>query len=56
MTSLAQKNRTVGIRAALFGLAMLGLQQDDPRWWRWMQVVGRGPEAPPDTLQTLDSE
>ena len=25
MTSLAQKNRSVGIRAALFGLAMLGL-------------------------------
>jgi hypothetical protein len=28
-------------------LAMLGLQQDDPRWWRWMQVLGTGPaEAP----------
>ena len=38
------------------GLAMLGLQQDDPRWWRWMQVVGRGPEAPPDTSHTLDHE
>jgi hypothetical protein len=29
------------------GLAMLGLQQDDPRWWRWMQVVGAGPEVAP---------
>jgi hypothetical protein len=29
------------------GLAMLGLQQDDPRWWRWIQAVGAGPAVAP---------
>lgn len=35
------------------GLAMLGLQQDDPRWWRWMQVIGTGPAAAPRTQPSL---
>jgi hypothetical protein len=30
-------------------LAVFGLQQEDPRWWRWMQVVGQIPAASPDT-------
>lgn len=38
------------------GLAMLGLQQDDPRWWRWMQVLGSGPQVAPDTTGALDKE
>lgn len=43
MTSVAQKNRTVGIRAALFGLAMLGLAYASVPLYRvFCQVTGFG--------------
>ncbi len=43
MTSLAQKNRAVGIRAALFGLAMLGLAfAAVPLYRIFCQVTGFG--------------
>jgi len=43
VTSLAQKNRTVGIRAALFGLAMLGLAfAAVPLYRIFCQVTGFG--------------
>ena len=43
MTSLAQKNRAVGIRAALFGLAMLGLAfASVPLYRIFCQVTGFG--------------
>ena len=43
MTSLAQKNRTVAIRAALFGLAMLGLAfASVPLYRIFCQVTGFG--------------
>ena len=43
MNSLAQKNRTVGIRAALFGLAMLGLAfAAVPLYRIFCQVTGFG--------------
>ncbi len=43
MTSLAQKNRTVGIKAALFGLAMLGLAfASVPLYRIFCQVTGFG--------------
>ena len=43
MTSLAQKNRLVGIRAALFGLAMLGLAfASVPLYRIFCQVTGFG--------------
>ncbi len=37
-------------------LAVFGLQQEDPRWWRWMQVVGRFPVASPDTTGPVAEE
>ena len=43
MTTLAQKNRTVGIKAALFGLAMLGLAfASVPLYRIFCQVTGFG--------------
>ena len=43
MTSLAQKNRAVGVRAALFGLAMLGLAfAAVPLYRIFCQVTGFG--------------
>ena len=43
MTSIAQKNRTVGLRAALFGLAMLGLAYASVPLYRiFCQVTGFG--------------
>ncbi|HEY0628554.1 MAG TPA: cytochrome c oxidase assembly protein [Sphingomicrobium sp.] len=43
MTSLAQKNRSVGIKAALFGLAMLGLAfASVPLYRIFCQVTGFG--------------
>ena len=43
MTSIAQKNRTVAIRAALFGLAMLGLAfASVPLYRIFCQVTGFG--------------
>ena len=43
MTSLAQKNRVVGVRAALFGLAMLGLAfAAVPLYRIFCQVTGFG--------------
>ena len=43
MTSLAQKNRAVGIRAAVFGLAMLGLAfASVPLYRLFCQVTGFG--------------
>ncbi len=43
MSSLAQKNRTVGLRAALFGLAMLGLAfAAVPLYRVFCQVTGFG--------------
>jgi hypothetical protein len=38
------------------GLAVFGLQQEDPRWWRWMQVVGQIPQASPDTTGPAAAE
>ena len=37
-------------------LAVFGLQQEDPRWWRWMQVVGQIPAASPDTTGPVTAE
>ncbi len=37
-------------------LAVFGLQQEDPRWWRWMQVVGQIPQASPDTTGPAAAE
>jgi hypothetical protein len=37
-------------------LSVFGLQQEDPRWWRWMQVVGQGPIASPDTTGPVSAE
>lgn len=37
-------------------LAVFGLQQEDPRWWRWMQVVGQIPAASPDTTGPVPAE
>ena len=37
-------------------LAVFGLQQEDPRWWRWMQVVGQIPQASPDTTGPATAE
>lgn len=37
-------------------LAVFGLQQEDPRWWRWMQVVGQIPAASPDTTGPISGE
>ncbi len=37
-------------------LAVFGLQQEDPRWWRWMQVVGQIPAASPDTTGPAPAE
>jgi hypothetical protein len=37
-------------------LAVFGLQQEDPRWWRWMQVVGQIPQASPDTIGPATAE
>jgi hypothetical protein len=37
-------------------LAVFGLQQEDPRWWRWMQVVGQIPAASPDTTGPATAE
>jgi cytochrome c oxidase assembly protein subunit 11 len=43
MTSIAQKNRAVGLRAALFGLAMLGLAfASVPLYRIFCQVTGFG--------------
>ena len=43
MTSLAQKNRAVGLRAALFGLAMLALAiASVPLYRVFCQVTGFG--------------
>jgi cytochrome c oxidase assembly protein subunit 11 len=43
MSSIAQKNRTVGVRAALFGLAMLGLAfASVPLYRIFCQVTGFG--------------
>lgn len=41
--------RPVSNNAWSRALAVFGLQQEDPRWWRWMQVVGQIPLASPDT-------
>lgn len=37
-------------------LAVFGLQREDPRWWRWMQVVGQFPQASPDTTGPVTAE
>jgi hypothetical protein len=37
-------------------LAVFGLQQEDPRWWRWMQVVGQVPAEIPDTTGPVSAE
>ncbi len=48
--------RPVSNNAWSRALAVFGLQQDDPRWWRWMQVVGPVPGASPDTTEPLFAE
>ncbi len=35
-------------------LSVLGLQEEDPRWWRWMQVLGQVPTVVPETRQAAE--
>jgi hypothetical protein len=35
-------------------LSVLGLQEEDPRWWRWMQVLGQVPTAIPEAHQAAE--
>lgn len=48
--------RPVSNNAWSRALSVFGLQQEDPRWWRWMQVVGQGPVASPDTTGPVSAE
>ena len=48
--------RPVSNNAWSRALAVFGLQQEDPRWWRWMQVVGAIPQASPDTTGPATAE
>lgn len=48
--------RPVSNNAWSRALAVFGLQQEDPRWWRWMQVVGQIPQASPDTTGPAAAE
>ena len=48
--------RPVSNNAWTRALAVFGLQQENPRWWRWMQVVGQIPAASPDTTGPVAAE